>query len=397
MPDSIRHPDVVPARHPGEGRGGNQKRLDTGFRRCDDFLVWAPAPVPAAPDPGSGPGQALIRGPGFAGVTSKKRWSCIAEVILLAAVFVFIGTLPAQAQRGVYPSAPVRVIVGFTPGGGVDVVARLVGQKMAGIWGQPVVVENRPGASTGIATRLVAASAADGYTVLINSNSMIVNQLASPDAGYDIERQLIPVINVAWQPNIIVAAPDLPVSSLGDVISLSRKRKLSYGTPGHAGISHLAGTYLFGMLAKTEILHVSYKGAAPALSAVMARETELAFTTLPPAAPLVKSGKVRAIAVTTARRAASLPEVPTVAESGFPGFNVSTFTGFFMPAGTSKTVVDAFRQTVLKALAMADIKEKITGLGYEQADAANEDFSRIVSDEIKQWAKVVKESNIKVE
>jgi tripartite-type tricarboxylate transporter receptor subunit TctC len=363
MPNSIRHPDVVPERHPGEGWGRNQKRLDTGFRQTDD----------------------------------KKRWSCIAEVILLAAVFVLIWILPAQAQRGGYPAAPVRVIVGFTPGGGVDVVARLLGQKMAGIWGQPVVVENRPGASTAIATRFVAASAADGYTVLINSNSMLVNQLASASAGYDVERQLIPVVNAAWQPTIINAAPDLPVSSLGDVISLARTRKLSYGTPGHAGISHLAGTYLFTMLAKVDILHVSYKGAAPALSAVMSKETELSFTTLPPAVPLIKSGKLKAIAVTTAKRASSLPEVPTVAESGFPGFNVSTFTGFFLPAGTPKPVVEAFRQTVAKVLAMPDIKEKIAGLGYEQADPASEDFPRIVSDELKQWAKVVKETNIKVE
>jgi tripartite-type tricarboxylate transporter receptor subunit TctC len=327
----------------------------------------------------------------------RRRGSAAWVHFALAAAFVFVWISPAHAQRGVYPSAPVRVIVGFTPGGGVDVVARLIGQKMAGIWGQPVVVENRPGASSGIATRFVAGSAPDGYTVLINSNSMLVNQVASPDAGYDVERQLIPILNVAWQPTIIVAAPDLPVSSLGDVISLSRTRKLSYGTPGHAGISHLSGTYLFNMLAKVDILHVSYKGAAPALSAVMARETELAFTTLPPAVPLIKSGRVKAIAVTTTKRASSLPEIPTVAESGFPGFNVSTFTGFFMPVGTPKAVVESFRQTAVKVLAMADIKEKIAGLGYEQADPSNEDFPQIVSDELKQWAKVVKETNIKVE
>ena len=330
--------------------------------------------------------------------TSRLRKGSAAWLhFILAAVLVFIWTSPTQAQRGAYPSAPVRVVVGFTPGGGVDIIARLFGQKMSAIWAQPVIVENRPGASTAIATRLVAASPADGHTVLINSNSMLVNQVASPSAGYDVERQLIPVINVAWQPNIIAAAPDLPVSTLADIISLARTRKLSYGTPGHAGISHLAGTYLFGMLAKVNILHVPYKGAAPALSAVMSKETELSFTTLPPAIPLIKAGKVKAIAVTPAKRAASLPEVPTIAESGFPGFNVSTFTGFFLPTGTPKAVVDAFRQTVVKVLAMPDIKEKLAGLGYEQADPASEDFARIVSDELKQWAKVVKETNIKVE
>jgi tripartite-type tricarboxylate transporter receptor subunit TctC len=316
---------------------------------------------------------------------------------LLATVLVFLCVSPVQAQRGPYPSANVRVLVGFPPGGGVDVVARLISQKLSVLWGQPVLVDNRPGASTSIATRLVADSAPDGYTLLINSSSMVINQVANRDAGYDIERELIPVINVAWQPLIIAAAADLPVASLRDVLSLSKTRKLGYGSPGQAGIGHLAGAYLFNLLAKAEILHIPYKGAAPALTDLAGKQMELAIVTLPPAIPFVKSGKIKAIAVTSAKRASSLPNVPTVAESGFPGYDVNTFTGFFMPAATPRAVVDAFRDAVFKVLAMADIKDKLVNLGFEQADTAKENFPRIVSDELKQWAKVVKEANIKVE
>jgi tripartite-type tricarboxylate transporter receptor subunit TctC len=325
-----------------------------------------------------------------------RGWAIWLRFGLIAAL-VFIWVSSAQAQRGSYPSAPVRVIVGFPPGGGVDVAARLVAQKMAGLWGQPVLVENRPGAASGIATRFVAGAAPDGYTVLINSNSMVVNQIANPDAGYDIERQLIPIINVAWQPTIIVAAQNLPVSSLADVISLSRKRKLSYGTPGQGSIPHLAGAYLFNMLSKADILHVPYKGAAPALSGLAGSQIDLAFVTLPPAIPLVRSGRVKAVAVTSAKRTASLPDIPTVAESGFPGYVVNVFAGFFMPVGAPKAVVDTFRENVLTVMAMADIKEKLANLGFEEADAAKENFPRLVSDEIKQWVKVVKEANIKIE
>ncbi len=334
---------------------------------------------------------------GEGSATGFRRKRAPGLCFALVMVLVFLWVLPVQSQRGAYPSAPVRVMVGFPPGGGVDVVARLVGQKMVDIWGQPVVVENRPGASSGIATRIVAGAAPDGYTVLMNSNSMIVNQVANPDAGYDVERQLIPIVNVAWQPTVIVAANDLPVSSLGDVISLARKRKLNYGTPGQASIPHLAGAYLFGLLSKVDILHVPYKGAAPALSAAVANQIDLAFVTLPPAIPLIKSGRIKAIAVTAARRTASLPDVPTVGESGFPGYEVNVFAGFFMPVGTPKTAVETFRQTVLKVIAMPEIKEKLAGLGFEQADSSKEDFPRLVSNEVKQWAKVVKEANIKIE
>ncbi len=232
--------------------------------------------------------------------------------IALGMVLVLLAS-PVAAQSGPYPSGPVRVIVGFAPGGGMDVAGRLLGQKMTDLWGKSVLVENRPGASTGIATKAVIDAPPDGYTVLFNSNTMVVNQVANPNAGYDIERQLIPILNVAWQPNIIVAAPALSVTSLRDVIALARTRKLSYGTPGQGSIPHLAGAYLFNILAKTEVVHVPYAGAVPALTATMAGQIELASLTLPPAVPHVRAGKVKGMAVTSAKRASTLPDVATVA------------------------------------------------------------------------------------
>jgi tripartite-type tricarboxylate transporter receptor subunit TctC len=340
-------------------------------------------------------GGSVMLSKGQAGMASGTAAGAFRFV--LAGLMVLLLAAPAAAQRGPYPAGPVKVIVGFPPGGGVDVVARLIGQKISTLWDQPMVVENRPGAASGIATKYVAGAQPDGYTVLINSNSMLVNQIANPNAGYDVERQLIPVINVAWQSTIIAAAKDLPVSSLKDVIALSKTRKLAYGTPGLGSIPHLGGAYLFDLLAKADILHVPYKGASPALSALAGDQIELAFVTLPPAVPLVKAGRIKPIATTSAQRSGALPQVPTVAESGFPGYVVNVFTGYFMPVGTPKAVIDAFRDQIIKVLAMPDVKEKLASLGFDQADPARENFPRLVTEEIAQWKKVVKESNIKIE
>lgn len=317
--------------------------------------------------------------------------------ILLAAAMVLLGAAPSQAQRGPYPSGPVKIIVGFPPGGGVDVIARVVAQKMPGIWGQQVVVDNRPGAAGVLGTRLVVGSPADGYTVLIHSNSMVVSQVANANAGYDIERQLIPIVNVGWQPSVIVAALNLSVASLKDVIALSHTRKLNYGSPGQGSIPHLAAAYLFGVLAKTDIMHVPYSGAAPALSAAMGGQIDLVCVTLPPAVPQIKAGKLKAIAVTSAKRANAVADVPTVAESGFPGYEVNLFSGFFMPAGTPKAVVDRFYETVIKVLAMGDVKAQLATLGFDPADPSSDEFKRVVSGEVKMWAKVIESTGIKLD
>lgn len=326
-----------------------------------------------------------------------EKWSVGLRIALVMVLVLLAST--AVAQSGPYPTKPVRVIVGFAPGGGMDIAGRLLGQKMTELWGKSVLVENRPGASTGIATRAVIEAVPDGYTVLYNSNTMVVNQLMNPNAGYDIERELLPVINVAWQPTVIVASNSLPVSSLADVIALSKTRKLSFGTPGPATPQRLVGVQLFNILSKTktDIVQIPYNGAAPALAAVAGNQVDLAISTLPPAVPLIQTGRLKALAVTTNKRAFAVPNIPTVAESGFPGFDASNFNGYFMPIKTPKTIADAFRETLIKVLAMPDIKKKLGDLAYDLPDLEREDFPRIVSDEIATWKKVIKEASIKIE
>ena len=257
--------------------------------------------------------------------------------------------------------------------------------------------EGCTGAASIVGTRLAIRATPDGHSVLINSNTMIVNQIVNPAADYDVEKQLVPVINVAWQPNILSAAPAMPGRTLADVIAQTKSRKVTYGTPGAGSMPHLGAVFLFGVLAKTEVLHVPYNGAAPALTAVVAGQTDLAFVTLPPAVPFVKAGRLKGIAVTSAKRTLALPDIPTVAESGFPGYEVNVFSGFFMPAGTPNAAVQRFRDTVLQVLAMPDIKEQLATQGFEPADTANEDFRRLVSDEMRKWTKVVRETGFKLE
>jgi tripartite-type tricarboxylate transporter receptor subunit TctC len=219
----------------------------------------------------------------------------------------------------------------------------------------------------------------------------------NPAADYNVERDLVAVINVAWQPTIIVAAPAVQAATLKELIAQTRARRMSFGSPGQGSMPHLGAAYLFGMLAKSDVLHVPYAGAAPALTAVVAGQTDLAFVTMPPAVPFVKAGRLKGIAVTSARRTIALPEIPTVAESGFPGYEVNVFSGFFMPAGTPGSASRRFRDTVLQVLAIPDMKEQLTTLGFEPADTANEDFRRLVSDELRKWTKVVQTTGFKVE
>jgi tripartite-type tricarboxylate transporter receptor subunit TctC len=301
----------------------------------------------------------------------------------------------AHAQGDTYPSQRVHIVVGFPPGGGVDIVARLVAEKLTGVFGRPVVVENRPGAGTSIATRHVASAKPDGYTLLMNSNSMLANQIVNPNAGYDVERDLLPVLKAAVQPNIIVAAVDLPVTTLKEVIELSRRRDVTYGSPGAGSIPHLAAEQLFTALAGANVRHIPYQGAAPALTSVLGSQVQLAVVTAPPAVPHVKSGKLKGIAVTTARRMPALPDVPTVIESGFPGFVVETWAGFFAPAATPPAVAEALSGAMQKVLAMPDVKERLDSLGFEPAGLTTEAFRREISGELKQWADIVGKANLK--
>ena len=300
---------------------------------------------------------------------------------------------PGNAQS--YPSRPIRLVVGFPPGGGVDVVARLFADKLAVSLGQSVVVENRPGASGSIAARQVAGAEADGHTVLVNSNSMLVHQVMNPSAGLDIARDLKPVLSVAPQSIIFAAAPDLAVDSLGELTTLARAKKLLYGTPGVGSVPHLVIEYVFGSLAGIEMEHVPYQGAAQALTGAMTSQIQLASVTTPPAIALVKAGKVKGLAVTSAARAATLPDVPTVAEAGYAGVVINVWTGFFMPANTARTAAERFQAAALEIAAQPEIRDKLVTLGFDTTATPGEPFGRELVDETKRWSDVVQKAKLK--
>ena len=314
--------------------------------------------------------------------------------ICLAALALFAWLTPASAQDS-YPLRTVRLIVSFPPGGGVDAVARLFAEKMSPILGQPVVVENRGGAAGLIAGRAVAAAEADGYTVLVATNSMVIAQLINAAPGMSVERDLQAVASVAPQANVVVAAPDLPVTSLKELIELAGKRPLNYASPGTGSVPQLLLEHLFTTLPNIRMTHVPFPGAAQALTATISSQTEVAVVTLPPAVPLVTSNKLKGIAVTTTSRSAALPNVPTAAEAGYPSITSTVWTAFFVPIKTPKPIADKLGDAVLKVAAMQEIKDKLTTLGFEPTSIPGAQFQRDVAAEVTMWDGVIKKAGIK--
>jgi tripartite-type tricarboxylate transporter receptor subunit TctC len=306
----------------------------------------------------------------------------------------FGAAAPAHAQDN-FPSRPIRLVVSFPPGGGVDAVARLFADKMSPMLGQPVVVENRGGASGTIAGKQVASAASDGYTVLVASNSMLVAQVMNPRTGLDIERELRGIASAAPQAVIIATHPELPATSLAELIAIARTRKLNYGSPGAGSVPHLVIEHLFTAISNARMEHVPFAGAAQALTGALSSQVEVAVVTLPPAVSLVAAGKLKGIAVTTPARAAALPEVPTTAEAGYPNVMVTVWNGFLVPAKTPKPIADKLGEAILAAAAMADIKQKLGQLGFEPTSIAGDQFQRDVVSELATWTEIVEKANLK--
>ncbi len=313
---------------------------------------------------------------------------------LVVATLLMAGVVAPVAQDN-YPSRPVRLVVSFPPGGGVDAVARLFAEKMGPMLGQPIVVENRGGASGTIAGRQVAQAEPDGYTVLVASNSMVVAQVMNPKTGLDIERDLLAVASTAPQAVVIVVRPDIPAASLKELIALARTRKLNYGSPGAGSVPHLVIEHLFTSIANARMEHIPFPGAAQALTGALGGQIEVAVVTLPPAVSLVAADKLKGIVVTTPARAAALPNVPTTAEAGYPNVVVAVWNGFFVPAKTPKPIANKLGETFLKVAAMPDIKAKLAQLGFEPTSTPGVQFQRDVADELKSWTGVVEKAGIK--
>jgi tripartite-type tricarboxylate transporter receptor subunit TctC len=300
--------------------------------------------------------------------------------------------IPAQAQG--WPGKPLKLVVSFAPGGPADIVGRLIAQVLQDKLGQSVVVENRAGAGGNIAAKFVAGQPADGYTLLVTTSSMAVNQTLYKDPGYDALRDFTPVANLAASPNILVAHPSDPAANLKQFIQLNQGKPVSFGSAGVGSTPHLTGDHVLRVLGKLDAVHVPFQGAAPALNATMANQVPVASVALPPALPLVKGGKVKALAVTSLKRLAQLPDVPTVAESGFPDVEDYTWVGLFGPAKLPAEIVARLNGTLNEALRQADLRERLLAAGLEATPGTAAEFAVYLQREVAKWGRIVKETGV---
>jgi tripartite-type tricarboxylate transporter receptor subunit TctC len=314
------------------------------------------------------------------------------SAICIALIF---GSIPGAFAQS-YPSRPIRYIVPQAPGGSSDTLARIVTQRAAEGLGQQLVVDNRPGATGIIGAEVVARANPDGYTLLQVATSHATNPAMLAKLPYDTVRDFAPVSLLSQQPNIWLAHPSVPVRSMKELIAYakSKPREVNFASSGTGGSQHLAGELLKSM-AGIEMTHIPYKGSPPALVDVLAGRVPLMSSTMPPALPHIRSGKVRAIAVTSAKRSAVLPDVPTVAESGVPGYEAIAWQGLVAPAGTPRPVIARVNAEFVKALKQPDITAKLNEQGFETVASTPEWFVQYTKSEIAKWSKVIKAAGIK--
>ena len=318
--------------------------------------------------------------------------------VSLVSMLLALAALAAQAQT--WPARPIRLMVGFPPGGAADFVARILGEHLGRGLGQAVVIENKPGAGSSIAAEQVAKSAPDGYTVLIASpSSILVNPLIIPKLGYDAKRDLVPVSKVSSSPLIVAVNQAVPVDSLRGLIAYARKfpGKLNFASSGPGSAPHLAAV-LFLRVANVDMVHVPYKGGGPAVQSVLAGDTQVAFATPPSVLPLVQAGRLRALAITNRERMPLLPDIPGMAEAGLPDYEISFWYGFFVPAGTPREIVQRLYAETAKILAMPVVSAALALQATEISGSKSpEDFGAFIAEDAKLWARLVKESGAKVE
>ena len=308
---------------------------------------------------------------------------------------LFTGDAVAQT----YPYRPIHFIVPYPAGGPLDAVARLLGQKVSESVGQPVVVENRAGAGGNIGAELVAKSPPDGYTILMGAVAThAINPTLYSSIPYDPVRDFIPVTQVASTPNVLIVNPSIPVSSVKEFIAYAKANpgKLNFGSGSTGSAGHLAGE-LFKSMAGVDMTHIPYKGAAPAMQDLIAGQVQLMFDNLASALTQVRAGKVKALAVTTANRSELAPELPTIAESGLPGFDINTWFGVFAPAHTPRDIVDRLHNEFATALAAPDVRSRMHNLGAEPVSSTPEQFADYIRSEAAKYARVIKASGAKVD
>ncbi len=298
--------------------------------------------------------------------------------------------------RAAYPDKPVKLLVAFAAGSSTDIVARLIADQLQGALGQTVVVENKPGAGGNIATQQVMNSSADGYTLLIHSVAYSVNPSLFANAGYDASKDLQAVAMAAVTPNLIYVHPEVKANNLAELLALAKNGKLSYASSGNGTTTHLGAEWLFRSLAKVDITHVPFQPAA-ATNAVVSGQVPIASTSMPPAVPFVKSGKVRPIAVMSLKRSPQLPDVPTVAELGYPGFEANTWFAIFAPAKTPPAVLDQLNAEINKALSAKAVLDRFEALSLEAQRLDRAATHRYIDGEVLKWGKLVRDIGVKVE
>ena len=297
-----------------------------------------------------------------------------------------------------YPSKPVRIVVPFTAGSATDILARTFGQKLSEIWGQPVIVENHPGAGGTIGAAIVAKSAPDGYTLLVHSAAQAYNPSIYPNLPYDTAKDFVEIVPLAGQPNVLVVAPATGFKTAGDLVAAAQKKpgELNFASAGTVSGTHINGEK-FRLAAGIDVVHIPYKGTPEAITDTMTGRVTYFFSPISAALPNVREGKLVALGVSTAKRSSALPNVPTLAESGLPGFDYNLWVGMFAPAGTPSDIVDKINRDVGRVLQTPEALARLAALGSEAMPMTPAEFRKFVRDEIDDAAKVIKAAGIKVQ
>ena len=325
----------------------------------------------------------------------SKFSSKAAAVVLLAASF----SVNAATADTKYPTRPIRFVVGFLPGGPSDTIARVVGAKLGDALGQPVIVENRAGAGGNVSADIVADANPDGHTILLGTGGpLVIAPIIGQKVGFDPDRDFAPVSSLGGSMSILSAHPSLPANNVKELIALAKAKpgEINYASSGVGAANHLSAE-LLSSIAGIKLTHVPYKGSGAALPALMGGEVKLGFGPLLPAIPHVKAGRLKALGVTGLKRATAAPDIPTIAEQGFPGFHVDSWYGVFVPAKTPKPVVTLLNTELNRIVALPDVKERLSKDGVDPAGSTPEQLNAIVQNEKKMWSKVIRQANIKIQ
>ena len=315
--------------------------------------------------------------------------------VLLFCLFGSAVIWPSVSAAQTYPGKPIRIVIPFAPAGPADMIGRPVGQKLSEMLGQPVIIENRGGAGGNLGAALVAKSSADGYTLLVTTSAYAVNVTLAPKGGFDAERDLIPVAAIARQANLIFVNPSVPANTLAELIALAKTGKISFASPVSGTTPHLMAESLFNLTAKLDMTAVHYRGAGPAITAVVGGELPVGAGAISTPLPFVKNGRLKAIAVSSAKRVAELPNVPTIAEAGFPGVADDTWIAMFAPTGTPAAIVQKLNEAINQMLQTGEMRERLSAMAFEAVGGSTQQFSDYLGSEISKWGKVVREGNIK--